>query len=84
MAYRVIKFFTDMQDGNHEYKVGDTYPREGVKVSPSRIHELLSNKNSHGQPLIQEAEEIRKTEEVVKETAVIPLCIFFHLSLTRP
>jgi hypothetical protein len=66
MAYRVIKFFTDMQDGNHEYKVGDTYPREGVKVSPARIHELSTDENRQNEPLIQEAEEL-KTEKAVKE-----------------
>jgi len=70
MTYKVLKSFTDLSDGKHTYVVGDIFPREGAKVSPSRIHELLSNKNSHGQPLIQEAEEIRKTEEVAKETAV--------------
>ena len=24
--YRVIKYFTDLQDNNHEYNVGDIYP----------------------------------------------------------
>jgi hypothetical protein len=66
MAYKVLKSFTDLSDGKHIYVVGDTFPREGAKVSPSRIHELLSNKNSHGQPLIQEAEEL-KTEKAVKK-----------------
>ena len=63
MAYRVIKFFTDMQDGNHEYKVGDTYPREGVKVSPARIHELSTGENRQNEPLIQEAEELKEVKE---------------------
>lgn len=67
MAYRVIKFFTDMQDGNHEYKVGDTYPREGVKVSPARIHELSTGENRQNEPLIQEAEELKAEKAVSKE-----------------
>ena len=67
MAYKVLKSFADLSDGKHTYAVGDTYPREGVKVSPNRIHELSTSKNSHGTPLIQEAEEFK---EVKEETAV--------------
>ena len=44
MAYKVIKHFTDMQDGNHAYNVGDEYPRKGVKVLASRYKELASSK----------------------------------------
>ena len=40
MAYKVIKFFTDMQDNNYPYEVGKSYPREGASVLPSRIKEL--------------------------------------------
>lgn len=60
MAYKVLKSFADLSDGKHTYTVGDTYPREGVKVSPARIHELSTSKNSHGTPLIQEAEELKE------------------------
>ena len=52
--YRVIKFFTDLKDDNHPYKVGDTYPRTGLKVSKKRIKELSSNENRQNVPLIEE------------------------------
>lgn len=60
MKYRVTEFFTDLQDGNHPYDVGDTYPRKGLKPTAERIDELSTNKNLHGVPLI-EAEEKSKT-----------------------
>jgi hypothetical protein len=59
--YRVIKHFTDMQDNNFAYQVGDEYPRKGMSVLPSRIKELASNKNRQGVPLIEEIPEVEKT-----------------------
>ena len=56
--YRVIKFFTDLQDNNHEYNVGDIYPHNKKKVSASRIKELSTDKNRRGCPLIVEIPEI--------------------------
>lgn len=55
--YRVIKYFTDLQDNNHEYNVGDIYPHNKKKVSASRIKELSTDKNRQGIPLIEKAEE---------------------------
>ena len=72
MTYKVLKSFADLSDGKHTYAVGDTYPREGVKVSPDRIRELSTSKNSHGTPLIQEAEELKEVkadEKPAKKTA---------------
>ena len=63
--FRVIKHFTDMQDGNFAYNVGDEYPRKGISVLPSRIKELASDKNRQGVPLIEEIPE--KVEEPKKE-----------------
>ena len=40
MGYRVIKYFTDLQDNNREYHAGDIYPRNGLKVTKARIEEL--------------------------------------------
>ena len=65
MAYKVIKHFVDLQDGNHKYNVGDTYPRKGVDVLQSRINELASKNNRQGVPLIEEIPE--KEEEPKKE-----------------
>ena len=50
--YEVIKKFTDLQDGNHVYNVGDTYPYEGYIPSEERIAELASDKNRQRTPLI--------------------------------
>ena len=55
--YKVIKFFTDLQDKNHAYKVGDTFPRDGVEISPKRLKELSSANNKRGIPLIEEIKE---------------------------
>lgn len=67
--FRVIKYFTDMQDNNFAYNVGDEYPRKGMSVLPSRIKELASNKNRQGCPLIEEIPEVedapkKKTKSV--------------------
>lgn len=55
--YKVIKEFTDLQDNNFAYNVGDEYPRKGMSVLASRINELASNKNRRGEPLIVEVQE---------------------------
>ena len=52
--YRVIKSFTDLQDDNYVYYVGDTFPHNGVEVGAERIAELASDKNRMGVPLIEE------------------------------
>ena len=61
MAYKVIKHFTDMQDNNFAYQVGDEYPRKGMSVLPSRIKELAGKKNRQGCPLIEEIPEAEET-----------------------
>lgn len=55
--YRVIKYFTDLQDNNHEYNVGDIFPHNKKKVSVGRIKELSTDKNRQGVPLIEKVEE---------------------------
>ena len=55
--YKVIKYFTDLQDNNYAYYVGDTFPRNGVEVGAERVAELSSDKNLQGVPLIEEVEE---------------------------
>lgn len=65
--YRVVKFFTDLQDGNNTYNVGDKYPREGYTPSNDRINTLLSSNNKQGTPLIKfedEEEAATVAEEV--------------------
>lgn len=61
--YKVIKHFTDMQDGNFAYNVGDEFPRKGMSVLPSRIKELASDKNRQGVPLIEEIPDVEEAPE---------------------
>lgn len=57
MMYKVIVSFSDLQDERHAYRVGDEFPRSGLKVSKKRITELASDKNRRGMPLIKKVEE---------------------------
>ena len=62
--YRVIKAFTDLQDNNHAYSVGDTFPHNGVEIDAERIAELASDKNRRHIPLIEEiAEKPKRTRK---------------------
>lgn len=55
--YKVISYFTDLQDNCHAYNVGDIFPREGVEVKPERFDELSGKDNKQGKPLIEKVEE---------------------------
>ncbi len=55
--YKVIKFFTDLQDNNFPYEVGDTFPRKGLEVTEERLAELSGCDNLQKQPLIEKAAE---------------------------
>lgn len=65
--YKVIKFFTDLQDNRHPYNVGDVYPREGVTVSQKRLDELASDKNRQKTPLIQKVDDEPQLENFTTE-----------------
>ena len=65
--YKVIKSFTDLQDNNHAYYVGDTFPHNGVEVDAERIAELASDTNLQGVPLIEEVVEKPKRTRKKKE-----------------
>lgn len=56
MKYEVVKFFTDLQDNDHPYYVGDVFPRDGITVTETRLQELSTAANRQGVPLIQAAE----------------------------
>lgn len=62
--YKVIKFFHDLQDNNHEYNVGDIYPREGLNPTPERIAELSGSENKQKTPLIEAVEEKTDIEKM--------------------
>ena len=51
--YEVMHSFTDLQDSNYRYNVGDTYPRDGLKVSVERLLELSSSHNRQKRQLIR-------------------------------
>lgn len=57
MTNKVIKYFTDLQDSNREYNVGDDFPREGKEVSKERLTELSTKNNRQGEPLIERVQE---------------------------
>lgn len=65
--YKVIKFFTDLQDNNRPYNVGDTFPHADNSPVPAyRIAELAGSDNKQGVPLIQLVEEAPKKKRAKK------------------
>ena len=69
-VYKVIKSFTDIQDKNHAYEVGDVFPHDGRVVSPERLRALTTNANRRGTPLIAvsgNAKAVKEDEEEKKE-----------------
>lgn len=66
--YRVIVFFTDLQDNNHPYNAGDTFPREGLEVSAERLAELSGCDNLRNMPLIEAVQEAPKPKKRSKKT----------------
>ena len=73
MAYKVVQAFTDLKDGDKEYRVGDIYEGE----DPKRIKDLLANDNEgrhvslKGKPLIESDGEQTEAPET-PEVPVIP------------
>ena len=49
MSYKVIRPFKDLTDPeNHDYAVGDIFPREGYKPTDSFTNGLLTGANTAG------------------------------------
>jgi hypothetical protein len=70
--YRVIRYFTDLQDNDHPYYVGNPFPRQGLAVTPERIAELASTDNKQHTPLIEavyEPEAAAPAEETAEPAA---------------
>ena len=61
--YKVVEYFTDLQDNNYPYQVGDTYPRKGLTVTEERITELSGKDNKRGIPLIQKVESTKASKK---------------------
>lgn len=67
--FKVIVQFKDLQDKNHLYKVGDTYPRKGSTPSMDRIGELASKANRRRTALIRKVEEPKAKASVEEPKA---------------
>lgn len=72
MKYRVIKYFTDLQDGEHPYNVGDEFPRKGKTVTADRIKELSTIANRRGIALIEEVRGAEETATISENETVEP------------
>lgn len=60
MIYRVKRAFYDLQDSNHYYEAGDTFPRFGFIPTDRRIAELSGSDNRQGCALIEAVEATNK------------------------
>ena len=60
--YEVIRFFTDLQDNNRAYNVGDEFPHKecGYPVTEKRLAELASRNNLQRTPLIRYVEDVKE------------------------
>lgn len=61
--YKAIIAFTDLQDANHIYHIGDIYPRGGLDPSQERIDELSGSANKVGCPLIAKVKALEPDDE---------------------
>lgn len=69
--FEVISFFTDLQDGDHRYNVGDVYPRSGLAVTEERYKELASSNNKQHRPLIKYVADEVAGEDAVAATVPV-------------
>lgn len=51
--YEVINNFRDLQDNGRPYKVGDTFPHDGRKITKARLN-ILMGKNPYGTAFVKE------------------------------
>lgn len=75
MQYEVIRFFTDAQDNEHPYNVGDIYPRNGLSVKPERIQNLMNGNNFQRVSLIKplldnKAADKSESEQIGREDII--------------
>lgn len=71
--YEVIRDFTDLQDNEYPYSVGDLFPRDGLEVSEERLKELLSSKNLQKRPLIKKVESKQYTKTEINRMSTAEL-----------
>ena len=77
MSYKVIRPFKDLADPeNHDYAVGDIFPRDGYEPTDSFTNGLLTGANTAGSIFLEVLGEdepkksASKTKEVKEEPAV--------------
>ncbi|MDW4108936.1 Rho termination factor N-terminal domain-containing protein [Staphylococcus saprophyticus] len=74
MTYEVIKYFTDLQDNDYEYNVGDIFPRKRLRVTDERLRELSTDENRQRVPLIKPISEAKDFSSMkvseLKEVAI--------------
>ncbi|HEI9392212.1 Rho termination factor N-terminal domain-containing protein [Staphylococcus aureus] len=76
--YKVIEYFTDSQDNEYEYHVGDIFPRDGFEVSDERLTELSTTNNRRGIVAIERVDEqtnlsdmtVPELKELAKERGI--------------
>lgn len=74
MMYKVIRYFTDLQDNDYAYNVGDEFPRHGMSVSDERFAELEGANNRQKTPLIEKVDDPApetKTAETTEENPAV-------------
>lgn len=76
MSYKVIRPFKDLADPeNHDYAVGDIFPRDGYEPTDSFTNGLLTGANTAGSIFLEvlgedDKKPVTKTKEVNEEPAV--------------
>ena len=65
MAYKVTQAIRDLQDNQHYYRAGDTFPRNGLKVDDERVAELVK-----GGYIVAEVEEDADLSKLKKDELV--------------
>ena len=77
MSYKVIRPFKDLSDPeNHDYAVGDIFPREGYEPTDSFTNGLLTGANTAGSIFLEvlgddaPKKSAPETKEVKEEPAV--------------
>lgn len=77
MSYKVIRPFKDLSDPeNHDYAVGDIFPRDGYEPTDSFTNGLLTGANTAGSIFLEvlgddePKKPVPETKEVKEEPAV--------------
>ena len=68
--YKVLAYFTDLQDNNHPYNEGDTFPRLGLSVDEKRLKELSTTNNRRNIQLIEKIAEKQKEQPKYTKTEI--------------